>query len=146
MSAPASPPPTWDTTFPPEVSVWTRRRSERWRSGPNLSFLGFANFYHQFIRSYSTIAAPLTLLTLVKVRSVWDEAAEKAFRELKRRLVSAPILVLPDQSRFIMEVDVSDGGVGAILSQHSAGDSKVHPCAFYSHCLSPGEQNYDIGN
>ena len=37
-------------------------------------------------------------------------------------------------------------GVGAILSQRSAGDSKVHPCAFYSDRLSPAEQNYDIGN
>ena len=45
-----------------------------------------------------------------------------------------------------MEVDASNAGVGAILSQCSAGDSKVHPCAFYSHRLSPAERNYDIGN
>ena len=45
-----------------------------------------------------------------------------------------------------MEVDASNTGVGAVLSQRSAGDSKVHPCAFYSHRLSPAERNYDIGN
>ena len=33
-----------------------------------------------------------------------------------------------------------------VLPQHSAGDAKVHPCAFYSHRLSPAEWNYDIGN
>ena len=53
----------------------------------------------------------------------------------------------PDPGRqFIVEVDTSNTGVGAILSECSAGDSKVHPCAFYSYRLSPAEQNYDIGN
>ena len=45
-----------------------------------------------------------------------------------------------------MEVDVSDVGVGAILSQRSAKDGKVHPCAFFSHRLTPSEHNYDVGN
>ena len=45
-----------------------------------------------------------------------------------------------------MEVDASNTGVGAVLSQRSAGDAKVHPYAFYSHRLSPAERNYDIGN
>ena len=45
-----------------------------------------------------------------------------------------------------MEVDASNTRVGAILSQRSAGDSKVHPCAFYSPRLSPAKQIYDIGN
>ena len=71
-------------------------------------FLGFTNFYQRFIRSYSTIAAPLTHLTLVKVRFVWDEAAEEAFRKLKRRFVSAPILVHPDpKSQLIVKVDAN---------------------------------------
>ena len=67
--------------------------------------------------------------------------------ELKRRFTTAPILVHPDpETQFIVEVDASNVGVGAILSQRSAGDSKVHLCAFYSHRLSPAKQNYDIGN
>ena len=45
-----------------------------------------------------------------------------------------------------MEVDASDVGVGAILSQRSAKDGKVHPCAFFSHRLTPSEHNYDVGN
>lgn len=44
-----------------------------------------------------------------------------------------------------VEVDVSDLGVGAVLSQW-AQDSKLHPCAFFSRRLSPAERNYDIGN
>ena len=37
-------------------------------------------------------------------------------------------------------------GVGAVLSQQSPVDKKLHPCAFLSHCLSPTERNYDVGN
>ena len=107
-------------------------------------FLGFTNVYRRFIRNYSTIAAPLTYLTSVKVCFSWDQEAEKAFLELKRRFTSAPILVHP-KAQFIVEVDASNVGVGPILSQRLARDSKVHPCAFYSHCLSPAKQNY-IGN
>ncbi len=33
-----------------------------------------------------------------------------------------------------------------MLSQHAASDDRVHPCAFFSHRLSPAERNYDIGN
>ena len=43
-------------------------------------------------------------------------------------------------------MDASDTGVGAVLSQQSAEDQKVHPCAFFSRKLSPAERNYDIGN
>ena len=45
-----------------------------------------------------------------------------------------------------MEVDALDVGVGAVLSQFSADDTKLHPCAYLSCKLSPSERNYDIGN
>ena len=110
-------------------------------------FLGFANFYRRFIRNYSSTAAPLTRLTSPKVKFIWSPETEAAFRGLKGRFTSAPILINPDPERqFIVEVDASNTGVGAVLSQRSAGDAKVHPCAFYSHRLSPAERNYDIGN
>ena len=127
------------------------RAVEQWPTPTNRKalqrFLGFANFYHRFIRNYSSIAAPLTRLTSTKVRFTWEPEAEEAFRNLKGRFTSAPILVHPDPERqFIVEVDASNTGVGAVLSQRLAGDAKVHPCAFYSHKLSPAEQNYDFGN
>ncbi len=77
----------------------------------------------------------------------WSDAAEAAFAKLKSRFVSAPILITPDPSRqFVVEVDASEVGVGAVISQRSPTDDRVHPCAFLSHRLSPAERNYDIGN
>ncbi|KAI2662144.1 Transposon Tf2-9 polyprotein [Labeo rohita] len=110
-------------------------------------FLGFANFYRRFIHNYSQLAAPLTALTSPRMAFRWSDAAEAAFANLKRRFVSAPVLVTPDPSRqFVVEVDASEVGVGAVLSQRSPSDDKMHPCAFFSHRLSSAESNYDIGN
>ncbi len=35
---------------------------------------------------------------------------------------------------------------GAVLSQRSSADGKMHPCGYFSDRLSPAEHNYDIGN
>ena len=110
-------------------------------------FLGFANFYRRFIRNFSSVASPLHALTSSKTQFHWDHKAEAAFRRLKKSFSTAPILSLPDPAlQFIVEVDASDLGVGAILSQRSVKDNKIHPCAFLSKKLSPAERNYDIGN
>ena len=110
-------------------------------------FLGFANFYRRFIRNFGQVAAPLTALTSVKTCFKWSGSAQGAFDLLKKRFTSAPILVTPDATKqFIVEVDASEVGVGAILSQRSLSDDKVHPCTYFSHRLLPSERNYDVGN
>lgn len=82
-------------------------------------FIGFANFYRRFIQGFSTIATPLTALLKNKPRKLtWTPAAEKAFTELKKAFTSAPIQDHPDLSKpFIVEVDASERGVVAVLSQ-----------------------------
>ncbi|XP_078812643.1 uncharacterized protein lrrc75a isoform X3 [Oryzias latipes] len=110
-------------------------------------FLGFANFYRRFIRNYSSLAAPLTQLTSVNTPFVWSPEAQAAFDKLKGMFISAPILIQPDpQRQFIVEVDASDTGVGAVLSQREVSSGKLKPCAFFSRKLSPAERNYDVGN
>lgn len=110
-------------------------------------FLGFANFYRRFIRNYSSVAAPLHALTSLFSKFQWNQQADEAFRDLKQRFASAPILTLPDPKlQFIVEVDASSVGVGGILSQRNPEDNKVHPCAFFSKKLSSTERNYDVGN
>ncbi|MCI53811.1 RNA-directed DNA polymerase (Reverse transcriptase), partial [Trifolium medium] len=60
------------------------------------SFLGLAGYYRKFIEGFSKLALPLTQLTRKDHAFVWDENCEKSFQELKRRLTTAPVLILPD--------------------------------------------------
>ncbi|KAL0199796.1 hypothetical protein M9458_002983, partial [Cirrhinus mrigala] len=111
-------------------------------------FLGFANFYRRFIRNFSAISAPLTsMIKRGKQHPLWTPPAVAAFQELKNRFTSAPILRHPDPDlEFIVEVDASNTGTGAVLSQRQGNPPKMYPCAFFSHKLTPTEQNYDVGN
>uniref|UniRef100_A0A3P9HPM7 Gypsy retrotransposon integrase-like protein 1 n=1 Tax=Oryzias latipes TaxID=8090 RepID=A0A3P9HPM7_ORYLA len=110
-------------------------------------FLGFANFYRHFIRNYRSIATPLTQLTSINVPFIWTPEAHSAFNKLKNLFTTAPILIQPDPCRqFIVEVDASDSGVGAVLSQREITTGKLKPCAFFSCKLSSAERNYDVGN
>lgn len=106
-----------------------------------------ANFYCRFIIQYSMITAPLTSLLKGKPKILqWNRKAEQAFQALKDAFTTAPLLQHPDpEKKFIVEVDASTTGVGAILSQYSENTAKPMPCAF-SRKLSPAERNYDIGN
>lgn len=104
-------------------------------------FLGFANFYRQFILNYSQVAAPLTCLTSTKLPFQWTAEAEGAFNKLKSLFSSAPILVQADPSRpFIVEVDASDVGVRAVLSHWSGPNFKLQPSAFFSPMAFPSSE------
>ena len=60
------------------------------------SFLGLVGYYRRFIEDFSRLAAPMTRLTRMGVKFEWDDLCEKAFQELKRRLTSASILIVPE--------------------------------------------------
>ncbi|KAL0168445.1 hypothetical protein M9458_036667, partial [Cirrhinus mrigala] len=111
-------------------------------------FLGFANFYRRFIRHFSTVAAPLSaMIKKGTSRLTWTQPALQAFGDLRHRFTTAPILHHPDPERpFIVEVDASSTGVGAVLSQRQGEPGKTFPCAYFSHKLTPAERNYDVGN
>ena len=112
-------------------------------------FLGFTGYYHYFIPNYSSIARPL--LDLIKKTTPWHwgEWQFKAFEELKTRMCSSPVLTQPNFDKwFILQVDASAYGVGAILSQE--GDPTtltpslkqqikpaLHPVAYYSATKQP---------
>lgn len=111
-------------------------------------FLGFANFYRRFIQNYSHLSSPLTSALKGRPKSLsLTPAAMEAFQQLKDSFSSAPVLAHPNpELPFIVEVDASSTGVGAVLSQRQGEPPILHPCAFFSRKLAPAEQNYDIGN
>ncbi|XP_063949873.1 uncharacterized protein LOC135152720, partial [Daucus carota subsp. sativus] len=101
------------------------------------SFLGLAGYYRRFVQDFSRIATPLTKLTRKNEKFIWNEKCEESFQELKKRLVSAPVLSLPDdQGNFVIYSDASYKGLGCVLMQHD----KV--IAYASRQLKPHEQKY----
>ena len=124
------------------------------------SFLGLAGYYRRFVRDFGKLAAPLHALTggpskkkkALKERTIperkrafrelWDGECDQAFCELKRLLTSAPILGHPDFTKpFILEVDASMQGLGAVLSQKQEDGMVV--LGYASRGLRPHEKNMD---
>jgi hypothetical protein len=60
-------------------------------------FLGLAGYYHRFIQDFSKIVKPMTKLLEKNKNFEWTEECQASFQELKKRLTSAPVLVLPSQ-------------------------------------------------
>ena len=82
------------------------------------SFLGLAGYYKRFIEHFSRLAAPMTRLTWKGIMFEWDDLYEKAFQELKRRLTSAPIRIVPEQGRrYMVYYDASRDELGCVLMQ-----------------------------
>ena len=100
------------------------------------------NYYSDFIRGRSGIAAPLTDLLQDKHPEpiIWTLESSLAFQKLKRAIAEAPVLAPPNfDLPFKVQTDASDRGVGAILSQTDK-DSE-HPY-FYSKKLLDRERRY----
>lgn len=128
----------------------------KWRQPTNVSelrsFLGFASYYRRFVEGFAKVAAPLHRLVAElsgsrskrasgqQLQDAWSEECAASFEGLKDKLVSAPVLAYADFSRpFVLEVDASYSGLGAVLSQEV--DGKVRPVAYASRTLRPTERN-----
>src|SRR5271168_1736881 len=102
------------------------------------SFLGFTNFYRRFIQDFSHHARPLFNLTKNDVEWKWNIDEQTAFELLKEKIISAPVLALPDNSKtFRIEADSSALATGAVLSQQYSADEQWHIVAFLSKSLTP---------
>ena len=107
-------------------------------------FLGLTSYYRRFINQFAKVAAPLHLLTCKNVAFKWSQECQSAFEELKKRLVTPPVLSYPNfDEDFVLETDASHQGLGAVLSQRQE-DGKLHPIAYASRALSGAEKNYGI--
>ncbi|XP_074377511.1 putative mitochondrial protein AtMg00860 [Apium graveolens] len=83
------------------------------------SFLGLEGYYRRFVKDFAKIATPLTKLTKKNERFVWTEKCEASFQELKKRLVTSPVLALPYETwNFVIYSDATLKGLGCVLMQH----------------------------
>lgn len=115
------------------------------------SFLGFASYYRRFVEGFARLSAPLDRLVAALggkhkkgtgqvIGAAWTEECEEGFKNLKASLTTAPVLAYADFSQpFILEIDASHRGLGAVLSQDQGG--RIRPVAYASRALSLSERN-----
>ncbi|RVW50945.1 Transposon Tf2-12 polyprotein [Vitis vinifera] len=98
---------------------------------------GLTNAPSTFMRIMTQIRRRSKLLLIGPVPTNIHEAANKAFEEIKSKMVNPPILRLPDFEKvFEVACDASHVGIGAVLSQEG------HPVAFFSEKLNGAKKKY----
>ena len=109
------------------------------------SFYGLTNYYQRAIASFAEIASPLSKLLIkldMGIIPVWNKAYEEAFLLLKKKLLSAHVLVPPNWNEpFYVYVDASLIALGFVLSQKDTRNID-HPIYFASQQLIAAEKNY----
>uniref|UniRef100_A0A0W0FG48 Reverse transcriptase/retrotransposon-derived protein RNase H-like domain-containing protein n=1 Tax=Moniliophthora roreri TaxID=221103 RepID=A0A0W0FG48_MONRR len=108
------------------------------------SFLGFTNFYRQFINNYSCITLPLTALTKKSIAFNFSDECRDSFEELKCCFTSAPVLRHFDpRTPCYVSMDGSDFMLSRIIQQADE-NGDLHPISFFSRKFAPTEINYDV--
>ena len=112
------------------------------------SFVVLVGHYRRFIKGFAKIAAPLYDLTSSDNKDKKSEHVDlspkvlQAFDHLKATCLQAPILAFLYFNRpFLLEMDASGKGLGAVLSQKQA-DGWYHPITYASHVMNKTEQRY----
>ena len=84
-----------------------------------MSFLGFANYYREFIKGYADKVCPMQKLMRTKGKKFeWSDEAQAAFENIKRELCEAPVLVMPtEKGMYVLDTDASVVAISGILHQ-----------------------------
>jgi hypothetical protein len=108
------------------------------------SFIGMINYYRRYIQGYASIMVPLFKLLKKDIDYEWGPEQEKAFKQAKHYLTTAPILAQFDYEKpTTLETDASDFAIGATMTQEGP-DGKRRVIAYYSRKMIDAELNYDI--
>ena len=106
-----------------------------------MSFLEHARLYRRFIKDFFKITKPLYMLIEHDNPFNFDENCLKAFYELEKAFVRAPVVIASDWSlTFELMCDASDYSVGAVLGQRK---NKIFHSIYYASKILTGAQiNY----
>ena len=75
-------------------------------------------YFRRFIEGFSKLAKPMIALLEKNAKFVWSEKCQANFEELKKRLTTTLVLVLPDLNKsFSIYCDASHQGLGCVLMQ-----------------------------
>ena len=133
-------------------------------------FLGLSGYFRDLIKGYAKLEKPLRdilrsvetpkgigkhayqcLMHNFKLDGIWNTEHDKTFVEIKKRLVSEPVLQAPrfDGTHFILTTDGSKDAFAGVLSQRItsvlSGGKKVtwlHPLGYASKRTSTAEEKY----
>ncbi|KAE8963218.1 hypothetical protein PF011_g29119 [Phytophthora fragariae] len=116
---------SWPTpTSPTELRQW----------------LGLANYLHKYTMDYAGLIQPLSSLLKKDATWLWRPEHQAAFDSVKKSLASAPILMLPDDSKpFHVVCDASDFAIGCALMQFDDED-RERVESYQSRQMKPAER------
>ena len=129
---------TMDTTKVDAIRSWPVPKNVK----ELRSFLGFVNFYCQFIPNLAELTLPLTPLTSKRLWE-WLDSQQSGFDSIISAVSSDRVLAMLDNSLpYRIETDASDFAIGAVLSQDFDGVRR--PIAFISKSFTDTERNYSM--
>ncbi|KAH9801427.1 hypothetical protein KPL71_001026 [Citrus sinensis] len=95
----------------------------------------------RFIKDFSKVAKPLCSLLEHDRPFHFDKACLQAFGELKKALITSPVVIAPDWTLpFELMCDASDHSVGAVLGQRK--NKVFHSIYYASKTLTQAQINY----
>lgn len=107
------------------------------------AFLGLASWYRRFVENFAKITPPLTKLLRKGIKWEWKDSQDRAFQRLKDKLCHTPVLACPNfEYPFVLQVDASDEGLGAALTQQLKQGEVV--IAYGSRLLTEGERKFTV--
>ena len=110
------------------------------------AYLGFANYYREFIKDYAHLAAPLNKLkNKGKQDFEWTPECARAFATLVERLETAPVVSLAHaEGRFILDTCSTDLAIVGVLQQEQMIDGKkeLRVISYGSRTLRGPEKHY----
>lgn len=110
------------------------------------SFLGLCNVFRRFVPNFARISSPLNAKLRKGEPSSFgdlDEKETEAFNILRDKLISPPVLALPNATgRYTVDTDACDRQVRCVLMQDQRED-KPNSVGYCSRKLTKAERDYD---
>lgn len=106
--------------------------------------MGVCNFHRKFVKSYASIAAPLTRLLKKGAKFDFNHECVEAFNKLREAITSDQVLAIPDlNAQFRVHIDASFTSVGMQLTQLSPDNIERTIC-YGGRNLTQAEKNYTV--